>query len=305
MDQAEPLRQLAQRLSPLEQFAPAPTFANTPRTIVVTSGKGGVGKSNVAVNLAISLAKLKKRVLIFDADLGMANVDILLGITPRFNIQHVVNGEKSLNEILFVGPEGVLILPGCSGIREIANMDEARKNSLLVQLEQFENRVDIIIVDTGPSISSNVLNFVLAAHEAVVVTSPEPTAVVDAYAMIKIINQGNPGTHIGLLKNMITSNSQAQQTHNTIDIIAKKFLNLDLENLGHVAYDPKVAKAVQQQVPFVLSYPSCRASQDIKALAMHLVMNTPANDRSVSFFSHLAGIFRSKEEPVPVRRALD
>ena len=187
-DQAERLRQLVGKLNmPLVYEKPAPSFSHC-RIITVTSGKGGVGKTNLSVNFALSMAARGKNVLLFDADLGLANVDVMLGIIPKYTLLNVLNGQKTLSEIVLEGPGGIrLVASGSGGVQELADLNETQRGRFLEALLELQNQSDVILIDTGAGLHPNVLAFVLAAEEVVIVTTPEPTALMDAYGMIKIL----------------------------------------------------------------------------------------------------------------------
>lgn len=164
------------------------------RVMAITSGKGGVGKTNIVANLAISLSEAGMRVLVVDADLGLANVDVLLGCTA-YNLGHVVQGQKSLEEVIINGPAGIRIIPGASGLQDLAQMDAGRRHALLSDLVSLEEQADLVLIDTGAGLSSSVMDFVVSSDEAVIVTTPEPTAIADAYAMIKVLSQTDSDVH--------------------------------------------------------------------------------------------------------------
>lgn len=241
------------------------------RVMAITSGKGGVGKTNIVANLAISLSEAGMRVLVVDADLGLANVDVLLGLYPRYNLGHVVQGQKSLEEVIINGPAGIRIIPGASGLQDLAQMDAGRRHALLSDLVSLEEQADLVLIDTGAGLSSSVMDFVVSSDEAVIVTTPEPTAIADAYAMIKVLSQTDSDVYIRLLVNQARSESEAEQVADQILSVARRFLNVHVDNLGYVLVDVAVQRSVRAQKPFVLLYPHSSASECIRAAARRLV----------------------------------
>ncbi|HNT33946.1 MAG TPA: MinD/ParA family protein [bacterium] len=268
VDQATKLRELIKQkeetLPPIETREPS-------RIIAVTSGKGGVGKSNIASNLAIAFAQAGKRVLIIDADLSLANVDILLDVHPRFNLSHVIFGERKLEEVLVEGPEGVRILPASSGVTELANLGHAQLEGLINQFSDLADETDILIIDTAAGISENVLAFVAAAREALVVTTPEPTAYTDAYAMLKVLSTRQVEVQLGLVVNMAGDEREAAQAGENMVLVCRQFMNMGIRYWGHVLKDPDVGAAIRRQEPFILYAPHCHASRCLRTLAANLL----------------------------------
>lgn len=263
-DQAESLRELMNRDA-------ASNTARRARILTITSGKGGVGKTNLAVNLSIALGQLNKRVILVDADLGLANVDVILGIIPQYHLGHVVSGQKRIDEILLDGPAGIKVVASGSGLQDLANLSEWRLDQCLKELAQLEQMADIILFDTGAGLSRNVLRFILATQEVIVITTPEPTAWTDAYSIIKVIASKNPGTHIRLVVNMIHAEKEGLQVVERFKLVAKRFLDIDIERMGFLYHDPVVTAAVREQQPFILSHPNSIAAQCIKEMARSLV----------------------------------
>ncbi|NLJ60246.1 MAG: MinD/ParA family protein [Firmicutes bacterium] len=268
--QAKSLRRViddyaGQRLHVIDELTSSPQ-----RTIAITSGKGGVGKSNLVINMAIALASSGMRVLVVDADLGLANIDLLLGITTPYTLEHVATGEVSLEDIQVTGPGGIKIIPGGSGAQRLLRTSEEERASLMRSLRELDDQADFIIIDTGAGLSPNVLTFLKFVHEIIVVTTPEPTSVADAYATVKTIAYENPGASIMIVVNMARSPKNAQDIAGNISVVAKKFLGIDLDFLGSVPRDPMVLKAVAMQQPFLLSYPSSNASKAVIRLTEKL-----------------------------------
>ena len=267
-DQAEKLREMVER-STQSGVGAAPATA---RVVAVTSGKGGVGKTNLSINLAIALARHGKRVLLMDADLGLANIDVCLGIIPRFNLSHVLSGERELDEIIIEGPEGVRIIPsGSGGVRELAYIGEEARTRFVHDLGQLEGSADILLVDTGAGMSRNTVSFVLAAQEVVVITTPEPTSLMDAYGIIKVATREKPEQKMKLVVNMVRDLRDAREASNKIIILAKKFLGREIENLGYILHDRNMPRAVREQRALLVSYPTSNAASCINNIATKLV----------------------------------
>ncbi|GAW92936.1 MinD/ParA family protein [Calderihabitans maritimus] len=279
-DQAIRLRELAQE----NLLKSASVGSSVLRTISVTSGKGGVGKTNIVVNLAITLAKMGKRVAILDADLGLANVDVLMGIVPKYSLYEVLRGEKSLEEIIVTGPYNLKIIPGGSGIHELAQLDYYQREKIIQSLRMFEKDTDILIIDTGAGISRNVLGFITAADEVIVVMTPEPTSMTDAYSVIKILSKFNLQSEVQLIVNRTSSIAEAQQTANKIEAVANKFLEIKVRQLGFIFDDHLVGKAVKKQQPFVVLYPNCRASINVNEIALNLLGGKKKPAKGVNHF---------------------
>lgn len=255
-DQAEKLRQLMGTIPPPSELTLPSLSSAHARVIAVTSGKGGVGKTNVSVNLALLLAQKGKKVLLVDADMGLANVDILFGIIPQHTLLNVLNGQKTLPEIIIEGPLGVrLVASGSGGVQELADMNETQRNKFLQALSDMQHDSDIILIDTGAGLHRNVLAFVLAADEILIVTTPEPTALMDAYGMIKITQREKKNPIIRILINMASNQAEADEAGKKLVVLSKRFLNLDVNYLGFVPRDPGMIRAVKEQKPIVLTNP--------------------------------------------------
>jgi flagellar biosynthesis protein FlhG len=240
------------------------------RLIAVTSGKGGVGKTNFSSNLALTLARSGQRVVVIDADLGLANLHVILGITPSYHLGHVMQGQKSLREILYPGPGGIQIICGGSGITELANLSEATRQAFVNGLRELDTLADVIIIDTGAGLSRNVMAFLCAVQEIIVVTTPEPTAITDAYATIKVVSQENPSAHLMLVVNMAQSDLEGEAVANKLTLIARQFLRVELDSLGCIHQDPSVARAVRAQQPFTLCQPQSAAARGVVQIAAQL-----------------------------------
>jgi flagellar biosynthesis protein FlhG len=255
-DQAERLRERLQRNVP----------ARPTRLVTVTSGKGGVGKSNFSLNFALGLIERGQKVVVFDADLGLANLDVLMGITPKKHLLHLLEPQYSVWDIMEKGPNGLEFIAGGSGFTQILQFDDAKLDRFFRQLEPLQGYADIIFFDTGAGISQESLRFMLSSDEIILVTTPEPTAITDAYAVIKMIHSRNPQAKIRLVINRATSRREGKHTADKLAMVAKRFLNMDIETLGFVPDDTHVSKAVKEQRPFLLTYPQSQASRGIREL---------------------------------------
>ncbi len=261
------------------------------RVLAVTSGKGGVGKTNLSVNLGLALAATGRRVVIVDLDLGLANADILFDITPRYNLSHVISGRRSLDEVLVPAAPGLRIVPGASGVERLANLGEAERQALVAGLDSLCADAEFVICDTGAGISRNTTSFLAAADEVLIVTTPEPTAVVDAYAVIKLIALSGDHGDLGIVINMAENAEEAKRFAHGIALTANKLLNAYVAELGYILHDPNVAKSVRQRRPVFLEYPSSPASRCIRELAGRIVAGPkpgPGAER-VSFVRRLLG----------------
>ncbi|MBM3266018.1 MAG: MinD/ParA family protein [Candidatus Sericytochromatia bacterium] len=289
MDQAARLRELVG-----SQPAAAAPLAAPPRSriLVVTSGKGGVGKTNLTVNLALALAARRRRVLLFDADMGMANVDVILNISPPYTITDVIAGRKGLWEIVFPVDPFLAVVPGGSGVAQLASLDAPVLSNTLAQLATLENAAELLLVDTGAGISPNVLGFVLAAPEVLVVTTPEPTAIVDAYGIIKTLDSRNPQARISLVVNMVESEQEARSVHAKVSGIIERFLTVRVGLLGWVEKDGNVGRSVLQQQPFLRAYPYSLASKRVNMLAASILAQdlSHAPVARESFFARLGKV---------------
>jgi len=241
------------------------------RLIAVTSGKGGVGKTNIVTNLAIALARQGIRALVLDGDLGLANVDLLLGIAPQFDLQDVILGDRRIEDIVLEGPDGIRVVPASSGVEELANLDEYRTECLIRSLANLEGEVDLILIDTPSGIGAHTIALTQAADQILVVTTPEPTSFSDAYAMIKVLSQRRLKCTPCLLVNQADSEEQALEVAKRVQTVAKRFLNIEVEYWGHVLNDESVPKSVSRQEPFLSTYPYSPASSCIYQLARRVL----------------------------------
>ncbi len=266
-DQAERLRAIVQGQRDMGSSRPK----GASRTIVVASGKGGVGKTNLVINMALTMGQLGRKTMILDADLGMANVDILLDLKPVYTLIDVMSGKKELQEVILRGPYNLEVLPGGSCIPEIINMDTRQREQLISRLSYLENEVDILFIDCSAGISRNVLSFIAAADDLVLITTPEPTAITDVYSVIKIVDKYCMHASVGLIVNMVGSMREGEQIFDRIARVCHNFLNLKLTHVVSVDFDQHVQKAVINCSPYVLQYPRSRAAQATQQIARHLL----------------------------------
>lgn len=235
--------------------------------ITVTSGKGGVGKSNVAVNLALELMNKGKRVLIIDADLGLANVEILMGVIPKYNLKEVVDGNKKIEEIICEGPNGLKFISGGSGIENIANLSEDNLNRLARDLASLDDLYDVIIIDTGAGINDTVMTFARIANQILLVTTSDPTAITDAYALLKVLNKASDEDNtVKVIVNMVKNRNDAIQVFNKLNLVCEKFLNRSLEVIEYIPDDVALEKAVRFQKPVTIESPRSAVSMALKRL---------------------------------------
>lgn len=268
-DQAERLRQMT--LQAKIPKSPIIKQMHRSRVITVTSGKGGVGKTNFTVNLALALAALDQRVLIIDADLGMANVEVILGCSAQYNILNLLEDGLRITDVVAEGPRGIKFMAGGSGIYHLANLSEAHLKHIVMQISLFDNWADFILIDTGAGLSRNVLNFVMAADEVIIITTPEPTAITDAYAMMKAYKGQNGTAPLRLVVNRILDRDEGQMVVNKLMRVSQRFLDLSIDSLGYVYEDRKMVKAVKNQVPVILSSPEAISSRSIESIGQRLL----------------------------------
>jgi flagellar biosynthesis protein FlhG len=244
------------------------------RVISVTSGKGGVGKTNVVANLALALCHMAKRVLILDADLGLANMDIILGLNPRYTINHVLQGEKKLEEVILTAPGGFKLLPAASGIQELTELDCSQRLFLLNELDSLQDLFDVLLIDTGAGISSNVMYFNFAAMEKVVVVTNEPTSLTDAYALIKVLTNKYQQKRFKVLVNATNNAREAARIYRHLSLVVDRFLGSpSLDYLGWIPYDKLIPASIRQQQTVLQRYPNSPASKSFRKLAEKLMCN--------------------------------
>jgi len=253
VDQAAGLRRMAQ--------------PNPVRVIAITSGKGGVGKTNVSVNLAVALSDAGKRVMLLDADLGLANVDVLLGLRPDSNLSHVIDGKRTLEEVIVKGPSDILVVPAASGVKRLAELSVMENAGLIRAFSELNHDVDTLIIDTAAGINESVTSFSRAAQEVVVVVCDEPASITDAYALIKVLNTEYAIQHFRVLANQAHSAQEGRELFNKISRVTDRYLDVTLEFMGVIPYDDYLRKAVRKQRAVVQAFPRSRSATAFKNLA--------------------------------------
>ncbi|MBQ8632867.1 MAG: MinD/ParA family protein [Lachnospiraceae bacterium] len=265
MDQAEQLRKMMQQTESKPKA----------RVITVTSGKGGVGKTSISINLAIQLTRLGKRVVVFDADFGLANIEVMLGVRPQYNLADMMFRGKDLSDIITQGEEGISFISGGSGIQELASMNREQVMFLTSRLIALDKYADVIIVDTGAGISDSVLEFVLASTEVLLVATPEPTSITDAYALLKALNRKEEfvkeHTSIKMISNRVKNDVEGQNVFEKMSVVSEKFLNIPITYLGPVPMDDQISKAVMRQKPVSVINPDAPSAKAIKQIAEKLL----------------------------------
>lgn len=259
---------------------------NNTRVIAITSGKGGVGKTNIVANLGYALSKLGKRVLVMDADLGLANLDVLLGLAPKYNFSHVIMGTKSINEITMKGPGDIEILPASSGIQELTKLTKEQSIRFLTELDMLLDSFDILLIDTAAGISANVMYFNSTAQEIMVIVSPEPTSITDAYALMKVLSLKYSQNYFKLIVNQTSSEEEASEVYRQLNLVAERFLDISIEYMGHIINDVNIAKSVRQQKIVGELFPDTIASKCFRSLAKKIEKSgTPKNPKgNTNFF---------------------
>lgn len=253
LDQAAGLRQMVN---------PKPV-----RAIAVTGGKGGVGKTNVSVNLGVAAAEMGHKVMLLDADLGLANIDVVLGLHPQYDLSNVMSGERTLAEILIDGPAGLRVVPGASGVQSLAELTEAEHTGLIRAFSEVAHDTELLIIDTAAGISDTVLSFSRASHEILVVVCDEPASITDAYALIKLLNRDYGHQRFRILANMVRSAREGRELYNKMCRATDRYLDVTLNFVGAIPFDESLRKAVKSQRPVVQAYPRSRVAQTFRNLA--------------------------------------
>lgn len=292
MDQAERLRNIIKK----QDLQPKPE--RLAKVITVTSGKGGVGKTSLSVNLAIQLSRMGKRVVIFDADFGLANIEIMLGIRPKYNLADMMYRGKKLEDIITYAPEGVGFISGGSGINELANLSREQVFSLIQKLDELDQMADVVIVDTGAGISDTVLEFVAASEEVILVATPEPTSITDAYALMKTLNHKtsykSEETIVKMVANQVREGSEADELFEKMGTVVEKFLDIKVEFLGSVPYDKNMQKAVMRQEPVSISEPEGQAARAVRRIAFRIEEQLIEEDGRVGIVKLFSRVIRMK-----------
>ena len=278
VDQATRLRKLVE------------TTRRCARVLAVTSGKGGVGKSSLALNLSIAAAKSHKRVVLIDADLGLANLDVLSGVTAGAGLADVISGKKRLYDVTVRTPYGVDLIAGGSGIAYLADLPDEDRMRFLTQMEVLEREADLIVVDTGAGVARNVVKIAAAADTVFVVTTPEPTSITDAYAAIKLISREREHGAICLVVNQVSSSAEASRVALRIAGVARRFLKVEVESAGYVLSDHHVGRAVRLRRPFAAAFPSCPAALCVETISRRF-RSGGGDDRETGFMGRLKRLF--------------
>jgi len=266
------------------------------RTIAVTSGKGGVGKTSFTVNLAVGLSKLNKKVLILDADLGLSNIDIMLNITTKYHIGHLLSGEKKIEELIVEGPHGIKLLPASAGIQELTTLDQSQRLKFIEALDSYTKDIDVLLIDTGAGISKNVAFFCMAAQEIIVLTTPEPTAITDAYAIIKVLFTKHKEKNFKILVNSAKDSKEAQAVYKNLSTVTEKFLNISLDYVGFLPYTRSASKAVRAQKAIIDLYPDSNLSKCLMEIATNIssIQDDPRVKGTPQFF--LGNLLKGNED---------
>ena len=283
MDQAESLRNIIKKQEIDEK-------KRTARVITVTSGKGGVGKTSFSVNLAIQLHRLGKRVVVLDADFGLANIEIMLGIRPKYNLADLMFRGKSIQDVMTYGPEGIGFLSGGSGINEMANLNREQVFWLIQKMEELDKQADVIIVDTGAGIGDSVLELLVA--------TPEPTSITDAYALLKALNRNSSympeKTVVKMIANQVRGKKEADELFQKLGVVVNKFLDIDIDYLGAIPYDVNMQRAVMHQKPLSVADPDALASQSVEKIALSLLDMEKEKPRAVGIKQLFSNVIRMK-----------
>lgn len=290
MDQADKLRE---RVEMLKEQAPSA------RVIAVTSGKGGVGKTSLSVNLALQFQQQGKKVVILDADFGLANVEIMLGIRPQYNLADLIFNNKSIEEIITEGPMGVGFISGGSGVQDLVNLDKEKLKKLIAKLVKLDSLYDVIIIDTGAGIADSVIEFVLSSPEVILVVTPEPTSITDAYSLLKAVNRkkefNREQKSIKVIANRVANPDEGHEIYNKISVVVSKFLNIHLEYLGYIPNDKQLTNAVVEQKPISIYYPNSESALRIKNICGKLLDNSVDEVEKVGIAKVLLNFIKTKK----------
>ena len=289
MDQAARLRKLVEERK-VDQIRV--DQKKTARIISVTSGKGGVGKTSLSVNLAAHLSKQGTKILLIDADLGLSNVEIMLGVTPSYTLKDVIKHGKDIEDVIINGPYNLDFISGGNGFLELAELSEIEREEILIKIHKLEELYDIIIIDTGAGISKNVTAFLTISDEIIVITTSEPTALTDAYSIMKVISEEKLKQKIGLIINRVKTKSEFQQASNILISTAKKFLGEEIKSLGYVYEDANVRKTIYKKTPFVIYYPDSKASDCIIDIVANLKLKEKP-DKKISMMDKFMRLFET------------
>ncbi len=277
--------------SPPRTAQPSRRTMSTAHVIAIASGKGGVGKTNLAVNLAILLSQAKKRVVLVDADLGTANVDVMMNLQPPRDLSHVLRRERTVDEVAVRINRHLRLIAGASGLGAVADLSPRDRHALVDQFARLESQSDVILLDCGAGISQNVLAFSQCADELLAVTTPEPTALTDVYALMKVLSRTERTPPMGLVVNQVESEREGRLVTERIVSVASRFLGVDLAPAGQVLRDPHVSLAIRQRTPLVVRYPNCPAASGLSTLARRIARRHARTTTKPGFFQRAIGLF--------------
>uniref|UniRef100_UPI00402615B8 MinD/ParA family protein n=1 Tax=Lachnospira eligens TaxID=39485 RepID=UPI00402615B8 len=280
MDQAENLRNIIKKQN-------LKNITNS-RVIAVTSGKGGVGKSSTSINLAVQFTRMGKKVIILDADFGLANIEVMFGVIPKYNLSDLMFAGKELDEIITEGPEGIRFISGGSGIAKLVNLDKEQVRRLVNKLSELEGMADVIIIDTGAGISPAVMEFLVASPETILVTTPEPTSITDSYALLKALSMNEnfkkDETTIKMIANRVDSEAEGRSLYEKLNVVVMKFLEINMQYLGAVPQDNNIKKAIMKQKPVSMIFPNATSSRHFEVIATRLMSegaDVPVHKRGI------------------------
>ncbi len=294
MDQAQNLRNIVKKNTVVKENE------KKSRIITVTSGKGGVGKTSVSINLAIQFRLQGKSVIIFDADFGLANIEVMIGAIPKYNLSDLIYRGKDLNDIIMKGPMDIGFVSGGSGISGFGDLTKEQLTYLVYKIKELESMADIIIIDTGAGISSAVMDFVVVSNEVILVTTPEPTSITDSYSLLKALNKRDDfdksQNHIKIVANRVRSYEEGANLYNKLNVVVNKFLNFNIEFLGIIENDENMSKAVIQQKPISMAYPNSKGAKSFKKISDTLLeKKTTDEDEQKGLAFMLLGRFKRKK----------
>lgn len=282
IDQAEKLREIVSNLKSKSDAVSSQNadtkiasekikFTSRTKVLAITSGKGGVGKTSVTVNLAIALSQKGFRVVIIDADLGLSNIDVVFGIVPKYTLLDSINNEKGILEVLCDGPNNIKFISGGSGVQALINLDKNSLDAFIANMSLLDHIADYILIDTGAGLSDTVMNFVLSAEEVILVVTPEPTSITDAYALVKTVSRIKKECKINVLINRADNENEAKSVYNNFAMVSDRFLGMKLVSLGYLLYDHMFTKSVKLQRPYILNYPKSSSSKLLNDIADSLI----------------------------------
>lgn len=290
MDQADKLREKMEMLKEKTSSA---------RVIAVTSGKGGVGKTSVSVNLALELRKQGEKVVILDADFGLANVEVMLGIRPQFNLVDLIFNNRTIEEIITEGPMGIGFISGGSGVQDLVNLEKGQLKKLIAKLVKLDSLYDVVIIDTGAGISDSVIEFVLTSPEVLLIVTPEPTSITDAYSLLKAVNRDKTfdrkNKFIKVITNRVESEEEGREIYDKISVVVSKFLNIRLDYLGYIPQDKRIGDGVIEQMPISIRTPNSEPAIRIREICSNLLEIPFEEEKKMGIARVLLDFIRSKK----------